>query len=322
MESMGRRERMRGRVSVAAGLLLALLAIGPARAGEVLVVNSAEATLSVVDMATEREVRRIPVLREPHHLALTPDKRDLLVGDTMGNTLFDFDPETFALRRRIPISDPYQLGFSPNAKWLTVNGLARNQVDIYRAGTYRLVKRFAVSSMPSHLAYAPDSSVVYVSLQGSGRLAAIDLKRMDVLWEKEVGPAPAGVLWLNGKVLVAIMGADYVAVVDPADGHVERRIETGRGTHQLFLSPDRHVLWVNDRLGGTTVAVDPATLTVERTYLVPGGPDDIDFAPNGDLWITQRFARAVAVLNPETGEVRSIPVGRSPHGLFLNANAP
>jgi DNA-binding beta-propeller fold protein YncE len=274
-----------------------------------------------VDMDTRAEIRRIPVLREPHHVVLTPDHRDLLVGDTVGNELLDLDASTYVLRRRIPVADPYQMGFSPDGRLLTVNGLARNQVDIYDAATLTLVKRFPLSSMPSHLTYSPDGGRVFVSLQGTGRLAAIDLKKMTVAYDVNVGKTPAGVLWLNGRVLVALMGEDAVAVVDPADGHVERRIVTGKGAHQLFLAPDKHILWVNNRVASTTVALDAATLQLIRTYAVPGGPDDIDFAADGKLWITERFAHKLAVLDPATGQVDAIGVGRSPHGLIINPNA-
>jgi DNA-binding beta-propeller fold protein YncE len=306
------------------GLAVALLGlampIASARAtGLVLVVNSAGASLSVVDMTTDREVRRIPVLREPHHVALSPDGRDLLVGDTVGNEMLFLDPVTFAIKRRIPVADPYQLGFSPDKRMLTVTGLARNQVDIYDAATMKLLKRFPAATMPSHLAYAPDSSVVYVSLQGTGKLIAFDLRRMAVLWEQPCGRAPAGVMWQNGKVLVANMGEDNVAVVDPVDGHVERRIRTGRGAHQLFRSPDGKLIYVNNRIDGSTVALDATTLAEVRSYKVPGGPDDIDFAPDGKLWITERFAEKVAILDPASGAIRTVDVGRSPHGLFISA---
>jgi streptogramin lyase len=90
----------------------------------------------------------------------------------------------------------------------------------------------------------------------------------------------------------------------------------------LFLSPDRKVLWVNNRAGGTTVTLDAATLKPIRSYAIPGGPDDLDFAPGGKVWITRRWAEKVAVLDPETGAYESIDVGRSPHGLFLNPKAP
>ncbi len=301
----------------------ALLAAPPARAaGAVLVMNSNEASLSVIDLAGRRELRRIPVLREPHHWALTPDGGELLVADTGANELVVLDPSSFATRRRIPVADPYQLGFSPDGRLLVVNGLARAQVDIYEAGTYRLVKRFALASMPSHLAFTPDSSTVFVSLQGTGRLAAIDLRRLEVRWTTEVGEAPAGVMWLHGRVLVANMGSDDVAVVNPADGSVERRIRTGKGAHQLFLAPDGRRLYVNNRLDSDSVTVlDPATLEVVRRYRLPGGPDDIAFAPDGRLWFTLRFVNKVAVLDPASGQYEIIEVGRSPHGIFLNPRA-
>jgi DNA-binding beta-propeller fold protein YncE len=286
-------------------------------AGLAYVVNSGAASVSLIDLSSQKELRVIPMLREPHHLALSPDGKSLLVGDTVGNEMFFFDPATAALQKRLPVADPYQLGFSPNGKFLVVNGLARNQIDVYDAATMQLLKRFPMASMPSHLDYSPDSSRVFVSLQGADSLVAIDLNKFDVLWKVKIGSTPAGVLWHNGKVLVADMGTDYVAVADPADGHVVERIHTGRGAHNLFLSPDRKIIWVNNRVGGTTTSVDAATLAVTRTYHIPGGPDDIAFAPDGKLWITRRWAEKVAVLDPATGDYQTIDVGRSPHGIFL-----
>ena len=128
--------------------------------------------------------------------------------------------------------------------------------------------------------------------------------------------------YLNGKVLVANMGSDSLAQVDPATGKVVATIPTGKGAHNLFLSPDGKILWVNNRAGGTTVSLDAATLKKIRSYTIPGGPDDIAFAPDGKLWITRRFAEKVAVLDPVTGSFETIAVGRSPHGLFLNPNGP
>ncbi|MBV9811363.1 MAG: YncE family protein [Acetobacteraceae bacterium] len=308
------------RLLLGLAFVLALPGLARAADGLALVVNSAAASLSVVDMATLKEVRRVPVLREPHHVALSPDGRELLVGDTVGNEILFLDPMRFEVKRRLPVADPYQLGFSPDGRYLVVNGLARNQVDVYDARTMALVHRFPLASMPSHLAYTSDGSMVFVSLQGTGKLAAIDLRRMAVLWTAEVGRAPAGVMFLNGQVLVAIMGSDNVAVVDPVDGSVVRRIVTGKGAHQLFLSPDGSRLYVNNRVDGSTVALDPQSLKLLRSYRVPGGPDDIAFAPDGMLWITERFAQKVAVLDPATGALREVEVGRSPHGIFLNTD--
>jgi DNA-binding beta-propeller fold protein YncE len=289
--------------------------------GVAFVVNSTSASISVIDMSERKELRRVPALREPHHLVLSPDGKTLLVGDTTGNEILFLDPVTGEVRRRVPVSDPYQLGFSPDGKFLAVNGLARNQVDVYEPETMTLIKRFPVESMPSHLAFSPDSHSLFVSLQGSDKLAAFNLTAMEPMWTERVGPTPAGLLWLHGKVLVANMGGDYVAVVDPKNGEVTDKIVTGKGAHNLFLSPDKKILWVNNRVGGTTTALDATTMKVLRNYNIPGGPDDIDFDPDGTLWITRRFVEKVAVLHPDTGDFETIDVGRSPHGVWLNPAA-
>jgi YVTN family beta-propeller protein len=282
------------------------------------VINSLSASVSLINVDTLEEVRRISVLREPHHMALTPDHKFLLIGDTVGNEMLFFDPRTGDLLRRMTMADPYQFGFSPDGQWLTVNGLARNQIDIYDAATMVLVHRVSARSMPSHLNYSPDSKMVYVSLQGTGQLIAIDVASGSVKWRSQVGTAPAGVLWHNGLLLVGIMGADYVAVVSPADGRVERQVRTGRGAHVLFIPPDGRVLYVTNRVDGSVTVLDPATLNPLRSFKIDGGPDDMVFGPDGRIWASRRWTHAISVIDPITGKRENIQVGKSPHGIWLN----
>ena len=286
------------------------------------VLNSADASISEIDIDSQREIRRLPVLREPHHMASTPDGRSLVVGDTAGNALFFLDPVTGAVQRHIPLSDPYQLSYSPNGRWLTIAGLARNQVDIYDVATMTLAHRVPARSMPSHINYSPDSAFAYVSLQGSGMLMAIDTATGGVKWTSHVGSTPAGVLWHQGRILVGVMGTDYVAVVDPATGHVEREIHMAAGPHNLFMAPERKLLFVTCRVSGTIEQLDWNSLAIVRSYRVPGGPDDIVFGPNDTLWATLRWREHVAVIDRATGAMRFIPTGRSPHGIWLNTALP
>src|SRR6476620_12694622 len=101
-------------------LSLTLVASPVAAAGLAFVINSGGASISLVDMSAQKELRRIPVLREPHHLARSPDGKSLLVGDTVGNEMLFLDPLTGAGQKRLPVADPYQLGFSPNGRFLVV----------------------------------------------------------------------------------------------------------------------------------------------------------------------------------------------------------
>jgi YVTN family beta-propeller protein len=283
-----------------------------------MVMNSGEASVSIIDMTTRKVVATVPTLREPSHWALSPDRSKLYIADASGNALFILNPETGAALGSKRIADPYQLGYTPDQKYLVVNALRINHVDVYDAQTLSLVKRFSPGSMPSHLDFSPDSRWSFNSMQGSDTLVSFDLTTMTTRWKKKIGLTPAGVLWLNGKVLVCLMGSNGLVEIDPITGTVLRHVETGVGAHNLFLTDDGCTLYVSNRLGGTLAALDPATLSLRRTYTLPGGPDDIGIAPDGNLWIALRFAETVAVMDPESGQYETIPVGRSPHGIFLN----
>lgn len=285
-----------------------------------IVMNSGEASVSVIDMASRKVVRTLPTLREPSHWALSQDRNKLYIADASGNALFIVDPHTGTALGHKVIADPYQLGFTPDHRYLVVNALRLDYVDVYRADDLSLVKRFSPGSMPSHLDFSPDSRWSFNSMQGAGTLVSFDLTTMAIRWKSKVGSTPAGVLWHNGKVLVCVMGSDHVAEVDPVTGDVLRRVKTGVGPHNIFLSPDGSTLYVSNRIGGSLVALDPTTFAIQRTYpFHAAGPDDIGIAPDGKLWVTLRFHEQVAVLDPKSGAYETINVGRSPHGIFLNS---
>lgn len=322
--------RARGGVLRLPALALALLLVAasgpaPARADLIYVLNSGDASISVLDSTALEEVRRIPVLREAHHLLLTPDRTRLVIGDSGGNELVFVDPETIEVTRRDRFSNPYHMEYSPDGRLLVVTSLRRNQVDIYDAQggspesphALTLLARLKVPDKPSHLAFSPDSRFAYVTLQGARRIMAIDLAERRSAWTAEVGPQPAGILWHRGRLLIGLMGADRIAVVDPADGRVERTIVVGRGAHTVFAAPDGGALYATSRVDSRISVLDPETLAVTGRIEIAGGPDCIAFDPAGRLWVTLRWIGRVAVLDPRSLEVETIAVGRSPHGIFV-----
>ena len=307
-------------MTLARALLLIGLALFAhrAEANLVYVLNSGDATISLIDSVTRTEIRRIPALREPHHLVLTPDGRDLLIADSGGNEIFVFDPATGEVRRRIRISNPYHLAYTPDGKFLVVASLRRDQVDIYDARDLSLLQRLRVGDKPSHIAFDPESRFAYVTLQGARAVLAIDLATRQPAWQAEVGREPAGIMWNRGRLIVGVMGESHFAVLNPETRQVERHIPIGRGAHTIFPSPDGRVLYGTSRVDSRIIAIDPETLAVTRSFEVPGGPDCIAFDPEGRIWVTLRWIRRVGVLDPRTGQLDTIEVGRSPHGVFVH----
>jgi streptogramin lyase len=303
---------------VVAVFLLAL----PARADLVFVLNSGDANIAVMDAHTRQEIRRIPVLREAHHLVVSPDGRELVVGDSGGNELFFLDPASGELLRRLRISNPYHLEYSPDGRHFVVASLRRSQIDIYDAETKTLLHRFRQPDKPSHLAFSPDSRWVYVTLQGTGQVAAVDMTTRTTAWVVEVGPEPAGIIWHRGRLLIGLMGRDEFVSLDPATRELRTAFRVGRGAHNVFPSPDGRHLYATSRVESRIAEVDAETLAVTRVFEVPGGPDCIAFDSEGRIYATLRWIGRVLVLDPRTGEQAQMRVGRSPHGIFVMPRRP
>ena len=316
-------------LAAATGLLTGLFSPA-AHANNVIVLNSGEATLSLIDEATHQVVGTVPTGKEPHHLMATPDNSSLIVANSVSNNLMLVDPKSGKVQRWVEnIEDPYQIGFSPDKKWVVTTGLRLDRLDIYHYDGHdmTLAKRLPLAVMPSHMAFSSDSKTVFVTLQVSGELAAVDLATQQVKWKMKVGKVPAG-LWMtpgDKYLLVGMTGADYVAVLDWRNQKIVKTIQTGNGAHNFrSLADGKHVA-VSNRVASTISIIDEDTLTNvgDITGLMPG-PDDMELsADKRYLWVTFRFAKHVGIIDLTTRKlIQTIAVGRSPHGIYFYDRAP
>lgn len=313
-------------------LLFALflgMATAPVAAQVVVVLNSRDASVSLIDQKTFAEIGRVQVGKEPHHLYLKPDGKSLIVANAMSNDLHFLDPLTGQLQRRVrDIEDPYQIGFSPDNKWFVANALRLDRVDVYRydGRDLTIAKRLPLPKAPSHVWFSSDSRFAFVTLQESDEIAAIDLEALQVVWKMPVGKLPAGIIMTpdDRHLLVGIMGEDCVQVIDWRQRKSLDCIRTGKGAHNLRGQGDRRHVFVSNRVGNSISRIDTTTMKVVDTIDVPGGPDDMEITDDGRLmWVTSRFAKQVQVIDLEQRKViRTIKVGRSPHGIYFHNRAP
>ena len=316
--------------------LAAFMAFGAAQAAKpaeptlAVVLNSGDATVSLVDMKTRTVTKTMPIGKEPHHVMLTPDEKTLLVANAVGNDIALMNPLTGEVTGRIPkIIDPYHIGYSPDNRWFITAANRLDRVDIYAANgaDLKLVKTIAVGKTPSHIAFTADSKLAFVTMQDSNDLAVIDLVNQTLLWKIPTGPAPAG-LWMtpgDQHLLVGITGGDYVQVIDWRNRREVKKIFTGKGAHNFRPQGDRKHVFVTNRIASSISLINMQTLEkVGDITGLPAGPDDMELTPDGkQLWVTFRFARKAGVIDVPTMKLVSvIPVGKSPHGIFFHPRAP
>ena len=302
------------------------LAAGASHAATpVFVLNSLDASVSVIDPVTWAETSRISTGKEPHHLYLTPDEKSLIIANALGDSLTFIDPKTAQVQRTVQgIVDPYHLRFTPDMKWLVTAGNRLNHVDFYRwdGKDLTLVKRVATGRTPSHLWIDSASRRVYASMQDSDEIVAIDIGTQTILWRTATGSTPADVYGSpDGRQLfVGLTGSDSVEVFDISQAlpRSTKLIKTGRGAHAFRAAGDGKHLFVSNRVADTISKINMQSGEVVDNYPAPGGPDCMDVSADGRLiYVSSRWARKLSVIDTQTGQVvRQVKVGKSPHGVW------
>lgn len=253
---------------VAAAALVAAL-VGPAalaaQAPRLLVVNKAEASLSVVDLGRGEELARVPTGNAPHEVAVSPDGRIAVVtnygtGQAPGNTLTVVDLATLAPLSTVDLGEqtrPHGITWipgSPDRVAVTTEGNGTLTLVDVREG--RVVAAVPTGQRTSHqVAVSPDGTRAFVANIGSGSVTAVDLGRAAVI----------------------------------------RSIPTGQGAEGVAVSPGGEEVWISNRAENTVTVLDARTLEVRATLPSADFPIRVVFSPDG--------SRAV-VTNARSSEVR------------------
>lgn len=297
----------------------------------VFVLNSLDASVSVIDPVRWAETARIPTGKEPHHLYLTPDEKSLLVANALGDSLTFLDPRTGQVQRTVrDIVDPYHLRFSPDMKWLVTAANRLNHIDFYRwdGQQPQLVKRVPTAKTPSHLWIDARSTTVYSTMQDSDELVAIDIATQVIKARVRTGAMPADVYGSEDgrRLFVGLTGSDSVEVFDISAGPPRNiaLIKTGKGAHAFRAAGDKRHLYVSNRVANSISKLDMQSLQVVDSYPAPGGPDCMDVSADGRyIYVSSRWARKLSVIDTvEKKVVRQVSVGKSPHGVWTLAHAP
>lgn len=307
----------------------------PAHARErapVLVLNSQDGTVSVIDPVRWVELRRIATGKEPHHLYMTPDEKSVIVANAGSDSLTFIDPRSAEVQRQLRgILDPYHLRFSPDMRWFVTAANRLNHIDLYRwdGANPELARRIPTGRTPSHLWIDAHSTTVWSSMQDSDELIAIDLATQQLMHRVKTGPMPADVFGTpDGRhLLVGLTGGSGVQVFDVAPGQAPvpaGQIATGKGAHAFrALGDGRHVL-VSNRVANTISQIDYLQFRTVAEFPAPSGPDCMDVSADGSLiMVGSRWAgRLTLIGRAERRVLYQVKVGKSPHGVWTLDHAP
>jgi len=317
--------------------------MSPAVAGalsRIYVPNRQGNDVTVIDPATMKVVDRFEVGINPQHVVPSWDMKTLWVTNNAegrpDGSLTPIDPTTGKPGKTIMVEDPYNMYFTPDGKSAIVVAEALKRLDFRDPQTMAMQYSIAVPGCKgiNHAEFSIDGRIAIFTCEFQGSLARIDLVNRKVLgylklsrggMPQDIRSSPDG-----STYFVADMKAGGVFVVDGATSTETAFIKTGIGTHGLYPSRDGTKLYVANRGSshvfgppkgkGSVSVLDFATRQIVATWTVPGGgsPDMGNVSIDGKvLWLSGRFDNLVYAIDTTSGEVRSIRVGKEPHGLTV-----
>ena len=292
----------------------------------VYVPNSESNTVDVIDQRSFKVIDRFSVDALPQHVTPSYDLKTLWVDNDEGNSLTPIDPATSKPGKPVPVTDPYNLYFTPDGRYAIVVAERLRRLDFRTPKTMSLHHSLATPCAGiDHLDFTADGRFLVASCEfGAGMI------KVDVAREKVVGSLPLGSgampqdvkLAPDGQVFyVADMMAGGVWLIHAHDFRKIGFIPTGAGAHGLYPSRDSRYLYVSNRDEGSVSVISFATRKVVHRWVLPGGasPDMGGVSADGKvLWLSGRYDAEVYAINTQTGRLLArIPVGAGPHGLCV-----
>jgi DNA-binding beta-propeller fold protein YncE len=292
----------------------------------VYVPNSESDTLDVIDQHTFRIVGHYQVGQLPQHVTPSYDLRHLYVLNDQGNSITVINPRTGHPGRTIPVTDPYNMYFTPDGRYAIVVAEALQRLDFLDPHTFKLVKSVHVDCLGiDHADFTADGRYAIFSCEFSGKLLKLDVAHKRVMSTIHVneGGSPQDVKTSpDGKVMyVADQYAGGVQIIDPVRFKEIGFLHTGAGAHGLYVNRSSTWMYVTNRRDSSISVIDLAKRKVVHKWYIPGGgsPDMGGLSADGKvLWLSGRYSSVVYALNARTGHLLAkIPVGSSPHGLCV-----
>jgi YVTN family beta-propeller protein len=297
--------------------------------------NHSAGTISVIDPIAKKVIDTYPSGPGSQHVIPAWDLKTLYAANNEnGNSLTPIDPRTGKrLGPNIPVTDPYNMYFTPDGKFAIVIAEAEKRLNFADPHTFQVKDSVPVNCAGvNHVDFSADGRYFIATCEFSSQLVKVDTATHKVLGYLTVPKAgqpqdikinPSGTIWY-----VSDMMNNGVWTVDGDGFRITGFIPTGPETHGLYPSRDAKSLYISNRGGmepggdkGSVSVLDFATNKIVHTWAIapPSTPDMGGVSPDGKtLWLSGRRNNEVYGIDTTTGKLTArIPVGAEPHGLAV-----
>lgn len=290
-------------------------------------------TLSKVDLATGKELLRLPSCTNPHELATAPDGQHVALACYGGTTIDIFRTESLTKVASIDLganARPHGIVWHANGDlYATAEG--RKSIFWLRAplAETRELFEFSTGKDGSHmLAVSPDARTAWTTDLGSRTVTRIDLVTRRAPLSVTVGEEPEGIaLSPDGSTLwVSARGSNQAFALDPQAMEVRKTVTTGRFPLRIAVRPQGDVAVTSDLQDGSLSVIDTGTAKVIRTIPVSSPAEaqarfqvTILWSADGRrIYVAETASDTVAEVDYASGTVlRRLPGGEGGDGMAI-----
>ncbi len=289
-------------------------------------------TLCGYDVASGRELFRLPTRIYPHELCLAPNRRTLYVTEyglrgvesegAGGTTIGVYDLVTRARISTISTHGyerPHGIAAHPSGH-LFVTSETAGKLLIFDLATEALLHAVDTEEKLPHITnVAPDGQTVYAANIGSHSLTAIAVATGTVLQQIPVLKRPEGMAFApNGERLYVVnRESDAIALVDTTRQRMVGQIPTGRGPVRIVITPDGARLACPLFFADAVQIVSTTTQQVTHTIPIGRQPAGTTLSRDGKLlFVSCELERTVYVIALDSYEVvTKIPTDEGPDSM-------
>lgn len=198
----------------------------------VFVVNTQDASISLVELAGMTEVRRIPVGPRPYGVALTADGGMIAVGVEDEEKVKFLDTSTFEVKGETPIGRMHNdhIILSADGKHVLVANFYSDDVVGIDATTMKETFRIKGCSAPHVIKYGPHRKRGYVTCKKITGIAIVDPESRDLVKFHQINVNPRSLTFSDDESKL-YFGSFWV------DGFFEMETESGKVTRLFALEP-------------------------------------------------------------------------------------
>ena len=291
------------------------------------VTNNSHDDVSVIDVATDKEVAVIQLETgaNPYGVAVSPDGQRAYIGNRGNNTVSVIQTTTNRKIHTItPGAQPLALAVSPAGTELFVTTFSGDdgKVEVYDRANYALLRTIDVEYNPDGIAVAPDGNAYVTNRTASGFIVSkIVAGASTVASTVGVGQNAEGIVISpdGTKAYVANGGGmGQVSVIDLASFTSLGDVTVEDFPEGISISPDGNTVYVANRDANSVSIVDATDLTASAVHVPVGtNPEGVSVSSDGSkVYIVNEGSDNISILNTATNTVTgTIPIGDSPEGF-------